>query len=32
VLAVIFTGETIHPLQLLGVALIVGGVVLVVTS
>jgi probable blue pigment (indigoidine) exporter len=31
-LAVLFTGETIHPLQLAGVALIVGGVVLVVTS
>ena len=29
-LAVLFTGETIHPLQLLGVVLIVGGVVLVV--
>lgn len=32
ILAVIFTGETIHPAQLAGVALIVGGVVLVVTS
>lgn len=32
VLAVLFTGETIHLLQLFGVGLIVGGVVLVVTS
>jgi drug/metabolite transporter (DMT)-like permease len=31
-LAVVFTGETIHLLQLVGVALIVGGVMLVVTS
>lgn len=31
-LAVVFTGETIHLLQLVGVALIIGGVVLVVRS
>ncbi len=30
ILAVLFTGETVHPLQLLGVVLIVGGVILVV--